>query len=471
MATLHRTDSALTGLDEDVLWDMMESHRHRIVSRVCPSRLTPYLRQAKVLDQLDEEEVLHSPRFTNTAMRVGHLLDLLQARGKNGAVAFLESLKFHNPDLYTLLTGLQPAGDFSSFSAQPAQPGRGYKKLVQDLEAKVATSGDSFYIRVNLALEAQAVGELQVQCNDILHVTDTMFRGRDCWHACRVGPYGTKGTERGTVPNYAGAQQRLIALIQDMAQQSPGARKPPSGGPQKLVRIVSVDRTTASPLRSSLEGALSERSRPEEPASSTACFWAESCFTLVPYSLVHPCRPGRPRPVLFVPRVVGRILSERLHLLQGFEKCAAEYLSQEEYEASSRRGDIIQEKEGSGGRYWVTCRAIECLMEKNTHALLDIRLDRVCALHGMDIFPIVIHIPVHEKAARKLKKALQRLSTSEEQLLEAGRQEEGTLDRVPCLCSSLAPDGWSDLETLLGCVRSAITDEQKKVVWTEQSPR
>lgn len=68
------------------------------------------------------------------------------------------------------------------------------------------------------------------------------------------------------------------------------------------------------------------------------------------------------------------------------------------------------------------------------------------------------------------RKVLQRLSTSEEQLLEAGRQEEGQLDRVPCLYGSLAPDSWSDLEGLLGCVRVAIADEQKKVVWTEQNP-
>lgn len=39
-------------------------------------------------------------------------------------------------------------------------------------------------------------------------------------------------------------------------------------------------------------------------------------------------------------------------------------MSQEEYDASSQRGDIIQEKEASGGRYWVTRRAIESLMEK-----------------------------------------------------------------------------------------------------------
>lgn len=69
------------------------------------------------------------------------------------------------------------------------------------------------------------------------------------------------------------------------------------------------------------------------------------------------------------------------------------------------------------------------------------------------------------------RKALQRLGTSEEQLLEASRREESELDQVPCLYGSLAPDGWSDLETLVGCVRLAIVDEQRKVVWAEQRPR
>lgn len=80
----------------------------------------------------------------------------------------------------------------------------GYKRLVQDLEAKVVTSGDSFYIRVNLAMEGQAEGELQVHCNDVLHVTDTMFRGGSCWHAHRVSPYTMKDTTvHGTIPNYS----------------------------------------------------------------------------------------------------------------------------------------------------------------------------------------------------------------------------------------------------------------------------
>ena len=64
---------------------------------------------------------------------------------------------------------------------------------------------------------------------------------------------------------------------------------------------------------------------PTDP--STMCFWAESCFTLVPYTLVQPHRPSQPRPVLFVPRLVGKILSEKLCLLPGFKKCSAGRLS------------------------------------------------------------------------------------------------------------------------------------------------
>ena len=65
---------------------------------------------------------------------------------------------------------------------------------------------------------------------------------------------------------------------------------------------------------------------------------------------------------------------------------------------------------------------------------------------------------------------LQQLGTLEEQFLEAAQQEEGELDRVPCLYSSLASDSRSDQDSLLSCVCLAIADEQKRVVWTEQSP-
>ena len=68
----------------------------------------------------------------------------------------------------------------------------------------MVTSGDSFYIRVNLAMQRRGEGELCAHCNDILHVTDTMFQGRSCcWHAHHVNPYTMKDMEPGTIPNYS----------------------------------------------------------------------------------------------------------------------------------------------------------------------------------------------------------------------------------------------------------------------------
>jgi hypothetical protein len=61
---------------------------------------------------------LHTWWLKNSSFSQGHLLDLLKTRGKNGAIAFLESLKFHNPDIYKLVTGLQPDVDFSNFSGE-----------------------------------------------------------------------------------------------------------------------------------------------------------------------------------------------------------------------------------------------------------------------------------------------------------------------------------------------------------------
>lgn len=46
------------------------------------------------------------------------MLDLLKSRGKNGALAFLESLKLHNPDIYVLITGLEPSIDHNHFSGE-----------------------------------------------------------------------------------------------------------------------------------------------------------------------------------------------------------------------------------------------------------------------------------------------------------------------------------------------------------------
>ncbi|XP_075760231.1 caspase recruitment domain-containing protein 14 isoform X2 [Pelodiscus sinensis] len=334
----------------------------------------------------------------------------------------------------------------------------GYKKLVSDLENKLVTSGDSFYIRANLALAGQAAGELRVQCSEILHVTDTVFQGRSQWRACRVNPYSMKDMEAGVIPNYYRAQQLLIGLIQDMAQQSTAARKPPVGQP-KLMRIVSTDKSKINPLWSAIDCNLCDPLAGD--ACPRVCLQAGSCFTLMPYTLVRPHTLAQPRPVLVVPSLLGKVLNDKLCLLKGFEKCPSGLLSEAEGAAHQGQGD-------STSLCGVPRQALQQLLEKDVHSLLGVGLECVRALHAAGLYPILLLVALSEKNAKKLKKALQRLGVTEEQLLACSRCEEAQLEKAPCLHGTVAPDAWSDLEGLVGAVRAAVADEQKKIVWIER---
>ncbi|XP_052017095.1 caspase recruitment domain-containing protein 10 isoform X3 [Apodemus sylvaticus] len=95
--------------EEDALWERIEGVRHRLTRALNPAKLTPYLRQCRVLDEQDEEEVLSTYRFPCRANRTGRLIDILRCRGKRGFEAFLEALEFYYPEHFTLLTGQEPA--------------------------------------------------------------------------------------------------------------------------------------------------------------------------------------------------------------------------------------------------------------------------------------------------------------------------------------------------------------------------
>uniref|UniRef100_A0A4W4EIY0 Caspase recruitment domain family, member 14 n=1 Tax=Electrophorus electricus TaxID=8005 RepID=A0A4W4EIY0_ELEEL len=111
----HRDD-----MGEEELWDLINDNRHAISLGVRADILIPYLRQARVLTDLDEDEILTCLKFTNRCMRTsesaGHMLDLLRIQGRNGAVALLDSLMIHYPCLYTQVTGRKPSTEPSGFS-------------------------------------------------------------------------------------------------------------------------------------------------------------------------------------------------------------------------------------------------------------------------------------------------------------------------------------------------------------------
>ncbi|XP_051790880.1 caspase recruitment domain-containing protein 10-like [Erpetoichthys calabaricus] len=109
MVTLREGTDSLSDLEQDdLLWEKVDSVRHKLTRILNPAKVTPYLRQCKVIDEQDEDEVLNSAQFPLRINRASHLIDILQQRGCRGYEAFMESLEFYHPDLYTHITGREP---------------------------------------------------------------------------------------------------------------------------------------------------------------------------------------------------------------------------------------------------------------------------------------------------------------------------------------------------------------------------
>ncbi|KAJ8332267.1 hypothetical protein SKAU_G00427500 [Synaphobranchus kaupii] len=93
---------------DEELWDRVEGVRHKLTRILNPAKLTPYLRQCKVIDEQDEDEVLNSTQYPLRISKAGRLIDILHGRGQRGLQAFMESLEFYHPEQYTQLTGQKP---------------------------------------------------------------------------------------------------------------------------------------------------------------------------------------------------------------------------------------------------------------------------------------------------------------------------------------------------------------------------
>ncbi|XP_028314526.1 caspase recruitment domain-containing protein 14 [Gouania willdenowi] len=337
-----------------------------------------------------------------------------------------------------------------------------YTALLQQLQSGQLSSGDSFYVRVNMSLAAGPNETLSVSCNDILHVTNTRPAGaEDSWHACQVHPNELHDLKSGNVPNYYRAQRLLIRIIEDMSfQTNTSAKDAEDLEKKKMVRIVGTGRQGRNPLWVSVE---------EEPPKSTesgdTCA-PKSCMTLMPYTLVTPHFPPTCRPILLLPTVLGRVLGKKVSRWQGFELCEPEVLSSSQHSARLQRSEILEECEPrTHGCY--TLQSVEKVMKKGIHCVLPLGLDCVRRLHRFNIFPIIIFISQNARSTRKLKSKLQRHSQLEEQVLACSRSEEPLLDKLPCLYHRVSPDSWCDQTSLLTNLRTVICVEQRKIVWVE----
>ncbi|KFO82538.1 Caspase recruitment domain-containing protein 9 [Cuculus canorus] len=99
--------------NDETCWNDLESFRVKLISVIDPSRITPYLRQCKVISHDDEEQVLNDPSLVMRKRKAGALLDILQRTGQKGFEAFMESLELYYPQLYKKITGKEPSRVFS----------------------------------------------------------------------------------------------------------------------------------------------------------------------------------------------------------------------------------------------------------------------------------------------------------------------------------------------------------------------
>ncbi|KAF5923758.1 hypothetical protein HPG69_010802 [Diceros bicornis minor] len=137
--------------NEEECWSALEGFRVKLISVIDPSRITPYLRQCKVLNPDDEEQVLSDPNLVIRKRKVGVLLDILQRTGHKGYVAFLESLELYYPQLYKKVTGKEPTRVFSMIIDASGESGltqllmsevMKLQKKVQDLTALLSSKDD-----------------------------------------------------------------------------------------------------------------------------------------------------------------------------------------------------------------------------------------------------------------------------------------------------------------------------------------
>lgn len=62
----------------EVQWEKVECKRYDLCRMISPGKLTPYLRQCKVLDEQDEDEILNSMLLVSKANRTSKHKDVFQ---------------------------------------------------------------------------------------------------------------------------------------------------------------------------------------------------------------------------------------------------------------------------------------------------------------------------------------------------------------------------------------------------------
>ncbi|XP_034525628.1 caspase recruitment domain-containing protein 11 isoform X5 [Ailuropoda melanoleuca] len=395
----------------------------------------------------------------------------------------------------------------------------GYRKLLKDMEEGLITSGDSFYIRLNLNISSQLDAcSLSLKCDDVVHVRDTMYQDRHEWLCARVDPYTDQDLDVGTIPSYSRAQQLLLVKLQRLMHrgsreeadsthhtlralrntlqpEEPLSTSDPRVSPRlsrasflfgQLLQFVSrsenkykrmnsnerVRIVSGSPLgslaRSSLDATklLTEKQEELDPESELS-----RNLSLIPYSLVRAFYCERRRPVLFTPTMLAKALVQKLLNSGGameFTMCKPDVVTRDEFLRKQKTETIIYSREKNPNTFECIVPAnIEAVAAKDKHCLLEAGISCTRDLIKSRIYPIVLFIRVSEKNIKRFRKMLPRPET-EEEFLRLCRLKEKELEALPCLYATVEADMWGSVEELLRVLKDKISEEQRKTVWVDE---
>ncbi|XP_019397564.1 PREDICTED: caspase recruitment domain-containing protein 11 isoform X2 [Crocodylus porosus] len=394
----------------------------------------------------------------------------------------------------------------------------GYRKLLSELEEGLITSGDSFYIRLNLNISSQLdCCSLSVKCDEIVHILDTMYQGKCEWLCARVDPFTDRDLETGTIPSYSRAQQLLLVKLQRLMHrgsrdetessyntlrtlrhtlqpEEPVPQNDPKTSPRlsrasfllgqilqfvsrsenKYKRMNSNERVrivTGYPSGLARTSSEAMKLLPDKLEDMDSESEINKSLSLIPYSLVRPIHCDRRRPVLFTPTMLAKTLVQKLLNSGGaleFNMCKPDIVTKEEFLRKQRTETIIFSREKNPHTYECIVPAnIEAVTAKNKHCLLEAGISCTKDLIKAKIYPIVLFIRVSEKNIKRFRKLLPKPET-EDEFLRMCRQKEKELEALPCLYASIETDTWSSIEDLIRVIKEKIAEEQRKTIWIDE---
>lgn len=328
----------------------------------------------------------------------------------------------------------------------------GYSRLMAELSSPSFAGADSFYVRVNLDLSSHGDPPcLCVQCDDVLHVTDTRYNGKYQWRCARVDKHTGAPLQTGAVPNYNRAQQLLLVRLRTMAIEQNQYRMKFSRKNPERVRLIKAVASDYRSIGSSNPVLYTLSNRHEEQ--------------LIPFSLVQMVEVSSKRPVVFSPSLLSCGIIERLMQPAesglDFDTCHPE-----PQEGAVRQDKSVFLLDSTDQPLGIKIQSIQEVIKQDKHCLLQLGLNHVENLLKQSIYPIIIHIKPKDKKGRKFRKLLS--GHREEDLMEASQMEELQLETLPLMFSAVEPNTWNSTDELLAVIRSTILSQQRAVVWLEQ---